>query len=187
MGMDVMGKNPVDDTGSYFRACVWSWHPIWDYCETVAPEICAKAPEAHHNFSDGLNKKDSIALGTKVLAEIASGNTAQYLFERQDSLNQLEQNDCRHCQASGVRIWHENPKTLEKVPGIKYNIGLNENETPIYTAVKLEPNWTEILLTCNGCQGTGKTEPWAKSYSFDICHLEEFGVFLLNCGGFSIC
>lgn len=30
MGMDVIGRNPTDEIGTYFRASVWSWRPI--YC-----------------------------------------------------------------------------------------------------------------------------------------------------------
>jgi len=28
MGMDISGRNPVNDSGVYFRANVWSWRPI---------------------------------------------------------------------------------------------------------------------------------------------------------------
>lgn len=30
MGMDVYGRNPVNDEGTYFRASVWGWYPILD-------------------------------------------------------------------------------------------------------------------------------------------------------------
>ena len=30
MGMDVYGRNPDSDAGTYFRASVWGWYPILD-------------------------------------------------------------------------------------------------------------------------------------------------------------
>ena len=38
MGMDVYGRAPTSESGEYFRANVWSWHPIWNYCEVLAPD-----------------------------------------------------------------------------------------------------------------------------------------------------
>ncbi len=32
MGMDVIGRNPKNKTGEYFRANVWSWRPIHYLC-----------------------------------------------------------------------------------------------------------------------------------------------------------
>ena len=29
MGMDVYGKNPINDDGKYFRANIWCWRPIY--------------------------------------------------------------------------------------------------------------------------------------------------------------
>ena len=28
MGMDVMGVDPINEQGEYFRASIWSWHPL---------------------------------------------------------------------------------------------------------------------------------------------------------------
>ena len=35
MGMDVHGRKPTTEAGEYFRANIWSWHPIHQLCETV--------------------------------------------------------------------------------------------------------------------------------------------------------
>jgi hypothetical protein len=39
MGMDVFGKAPTRKVGEYFRSNVWYWHPLWHYCEEIAPDI----------------------------------------------------------------------------------------------------------------------------------------------------
>ena len=39
---------------------------------------------------------------------------------------------------------------------------------------------------CNGCSGTGKKEPWAKSYPFEVENVEEFVEFVKDSGGFQI-
>ena len=40
---------------------------------------------------------------------------------------------------------------------------------------------------CNGCNGTGKTDDWAKSYPFSEDNVREFANFCANSGGFRIC
>jgi len=40
---------------------------------------------------------------------------------------------------------------------------------------------------CNGCQGTGERDDWAKSYPFDVENVKEFADFCLQSGGFEIC
>jgi len=41
MGMDVFGKHPTNDTGTYFRASVWGWAPLAEYLCDVAPHLMA--------------------------------------------------------------------------------------------------------------------------------------------------
>ena len=40
---------------------------------------------------------------------------------------------------------------------------------------------------CNGCNGTGKQDDWAKSYPFSEDNVREFANFCANSGGFTIC
>jgi len=42
-------------------------------------------------------------------------------------------------------------------------------------------------VECNGCNGTGKTDDWAKSYPFSEDNVREFANFCANSGGFTIC
>jgi hypothetical protein len=50
MGMSVYGE-----TGAYFQNSVWSWHPLADYVEEVAPDIAGQCRYWHSNDGDGLS------------------------------------------------------------------------------------------------------------------------------------
>ena len=58
MGMDVIGKNPKNETGEYFRNNVWGWGPLATYVCQVAPEITAKCKYWQSNDGDGLNGEE---------------------------------------------------------------------------------------------------------------------------------
>ena len=45
MGMDVYGTKPKNETGEYFRANVWYWHPLWDCLDKLHPNICGKCDD----------------------------------------------------------------------------------------------------------------------------------------------
>ena len=42
MGMDVYGKHPTNDKGTYFRASIWSWRPIY----SLTVELCSDLLDA---------------------------------------------------------------------------------------------------------------------------------------------
>jgi DnaJ-class molecular chaperone len=44
-----------------------------------------------------------------------------------------------------------------------------------------------IEKECNSCNGSGKTESWAKNYPFDVENVRQFANFCIHSGGFSIC
>lgn len=194
MGMDVIGRNPATATGEYFRANVWSWRPIWDYCSAIAPDICNKVEHAYSNDGDGLKAKDAKMLGEIILGEIRAGRTHTYLFERNDYLQSLEQIPCTHCRSTGTRQWYvsvdENGKYHDYKNAWEYDLFksviFESGELPEYTKAEMPAGKIEIEETCNGCSGSGKTKQWETSYNFDIDHIEEFGKFLLTCGGFRI-
>ena len=45
MGVDLIGMNPQDPAGEYFRRNVWGWRPIAAYvetmCQSVIPDGCS--------------------------------------------------------------------------------------------------------------------------------------------------
>jgi hypothetical protein len=84
MGMDVYGKKPDSEVGEYFRRNIWGWHPLWDYCTSVA--LVARTVKAgHYNDGDGLDKEDALVLASVLRAELESGRTKTTLSNREPS------------------------------------------------------------------------------------------------------
>jgi hypothetical protein len=58
MGMDVIGRDPKNEAGDYFRANVWSWRPInhlmIDLCSDFLDEEVLRAM----SFNDGAGPED---------------------------------------------------------------------------------------------------------------------------------
>lgn len=104
MGMDLYGKKPGTETGKYFRNNVWWWHPLWNYCLGVAPEICGKVENGHSNDGDGLGKRDSLALAQILRAKIASGETHGYAETYAVTLEALPSEQCFCCAGTGKRL-----------------------------------------------------------------------------------
>ena len=94
MGMGVYGTNPKSKHGEYFRNTVWSWHPLWDYCCAVAPEITRRVRYGHSNDGDGLDERGSKQLAAVLRREILSGRTAAYARARQARLESLPDVPC---------------------------------------------------------------------------------------------
>ncbi|MFZ9715846.1 MAG: hypothetical protein ACO3CH_00115 [Ilumatobacteraceae bacterium] len=189
MGMDVVGANPKNQEGEYFRANVWSWHPIWDYCYGLVPEICSKVEHAHSNDGDGLNEDDARIVGEAVLISISNGSAKKFILEREAFMNAIPDTPCIHCYATGLRQWHKNTQTGKLENKWKYNLmqePVTVDELEPRTARTICENEIEIEEKCNGCDGTGFKRPWATHYGFDLEHLEEFGKFLVASGGFNI-
>lgn len=53
MGMDVFGQSPISERGEYFRNSVWWWHPLWEYCERLAPDLIPHDNPGHYNDEIG--------------------------------------------------------------------------------------------------------------------------------------
>lgn len=104
MGMDVFGKKPKTDVGGYFRNNVWWWHPLWDYCATVEPELCDKVAEAHSNSGDGLNAIDSRKLAFSLREQIESGATQIYKDNYYKNLDLLPDEDCYCVTAKHILV-----------------------------------------------------------------------------------
>jgi hypothetical protein len=75
MGMDVFGNAPRSDRGAYFRNNVWWWHPLWQYCETVATDIIPDGNPGHSNSGWGLNEAGANALAERLELALRSGHT----------------------------------------------------------------------------------------------------------------
>lgn len=89
MGFDVVGNDPENETGVYFRNSVWWWRPLWEYCEVVAPELTKSVKYAQTNDGDGLGIEKSLLLSNLLLNEVKSGRTAEYEARYQQKLAEL--------------------------------------------------------------------------------------------------
>ena len=172
MGMDVYGKNPVNETGQYFRRNVWGWHPLWGYVEDTYPEIAELVEHAHSNDGDGLGARNSKKLAKLLMSDYETGKASEYVEERNKALSELPFEQCRICEGTGIRTdelgvqsgWPER----ELAPDIAIIVGRTKG-------------------SCNACSGIGKQENFATSYYLEADDVKEFAEFLANCGGFEIC
>jgi len=172
MGMDVYGKNPKSEAGSYFRRNVWGWHPLWDYVENQHPEIAELVEYAHSNDGDGLDEEKSLELAKLLMEDYNSGRVAEYIAERNKALSELPFEDCHICEGTGIRT-----DEIGKEAG--------------WDTKELEPDIAIIVGrtkgSCNACGGVGKRENWATNYYLEEDDIKEFADFLVECGGFEIC
>lgn len=163
MGMDVYGIKPATVKGNYFRNNVWCWHPLWDYCEYIAPELTVKVPNAHVNAGDGLNAKDSRKLAFKIKESIENGTAQDYIQEYYNYLENVPKVTC-FCLETSIEISYT-----------------ADGEIPFPKSPTIPKE------TCRLCDGSGKMENFAKNYHINLQNISEFSEFLLNCGGFQIC
>lgn len=175
MGMDVYGKNPSDKMGEYFRNSVWSWHPLWDYCEHVASEITNKVKHAHSNDGDGLNDVESRALAAILVQELDSGRTAAYKDSYDAAIAALPDRECDLCDGTGVR----------KDRVVDFSQEVVKNAWHPYKKNQPHPRHGQIGW-CNACDGVGRRPDFRVHYGFRVDNVAEFIGFLKHCGGFEI-
>ena len=159
MGMDVIGKNPKNETGEYFRNNAWSWGPLATYVCEVAPEITAKCKYWQSNDGDGLNGEDSIFLAGLLQKEIDSGRTERYARLRRSQIEQAPNQPCTLCESTGTRK-----------PAPERGAG--------------DP--TKDGIVCNSCDGHGYVRPWVDDNPLSVKNVQEFVNFLRECNGFEI-
>lgn len=104
MGMDVNGRKPKNETGEYFRNNIWWWGPLWTYCCSVAPELCAKVKYGYTNDGDGLGARDSSRLAKILFKEIDSGNTQAYADALEEKCRKTPLVTCNVCEGTGKRL-----------------------------------------------------------------------------------
>jgi DNA-directed RNA polymerase subunit M/transcription elongation factor TFIIS len=160
MGMDIIGTNPTDPKGEYFRNNVWYWRPLWNYVEEHFPDLADKVPGAHYNDGDGLDEEDSLLLAGLLQAHIDQGKVLQYEKDWKATIESAPLEQCNYCSQTGVRIWEA---------------GTGPNDTQ-----------ESKMLECNVCQGTGSHRSFLSAYGFSEKNVKEFAQFLEHCGGFAI-
>lgn len=170
MGMDVVGRKPANERGEYFRNNVWWWRPLWDYCVTVAPDLCADV-NGHFNDGDGLNEDGATQLADILLREIELGLTKAHETEYRDYIANLPRKSCAWCNGTGIRT-----------DEVGVDLGFPTRELDEATAAVVG----RTHGFCNGCHGEGTTESFEADYPFSVENVKEFALFLRSSGGFQI-
>lgn len=165
MGMDVYGTNPTDTVGEYFRANVWWWHPLADYCLTAHQDLTEGCIHWHSNDGDGLDAAQATRLADALDADLESGRVAAWVEVRDTMLAALPNLTCHLCNGSGVRT-----------DEIGHRFGYDVPRDP-----------ETGRGGCNGCGGRGENEHPERSYPFDADIVARFAAFIRHSGGFEIC
>ena len=146
-----------DTPGSYYRANVWWWRPMWQYvCENCDNILTEKDMESG-NFNDGhrISKTKAKRIASRIRKLDKQGKIMEYELEHKQYIKSLPQEDCDICEGTGKR--KKAPKT-----------GAGD-------------------IKCNGCQGEGVRDNWQCHYPFESQPVIEFAEFCEQSGGFEIC
>lgn len=184
MGMDVYGKAHEADRpevgsdgysdafwerdaawrsrpGAYFRASVWTWHPLWETCAAFAPELCAQVVNAHTNDGDGLDAEGSRALAAVLRERRAEIET--HILAQAAAAELAPDEACDLCAGTGRRA-----PVPARGPG-DWGCNACGGEASL-----------------EGKSGRGRVRPFRTNYSTSIEEVDEFATFLEACGGFEI-
>jgi len=175
MGMDVYGKNPTAEVGSYFRSNIWWWSPLWDFCREVAPELTNKVKRAYTNDGDGLDAEDSRLLAQALRTAIETGKAQQVEDEHRRQNMNIPKVNCDLCHGTGIR-----DDAIGQSLGFP-NMVITKD---IYGVNENHPRYGQKGY-CNGCTGTGKRLAY-DPIPFSVQNVKEFAEFLEHCGGFHI-
>ena len=176
MGMDIYGLRPKTSKGTYFRNNVWYWHPLWDYCCTVSPDITNKVKDGHSNSGDGLNAVDSRMLGFALKESINSGQAQKYVDSWNAHVLTLPKESC-YCTEEKLK------NSTEIITSILEN---GFDITPLLISSKKESQKLDPNPECRSCSGTGLVPNMLLSYHIDMGNITAFSEFLIDCGGFQI-
>lgn len=157
MGMDVYGLKPTDKVGEYFRRNVWGWHPLWDYCLDMHPDIAGKVKHGHSNDGDGLGSVNAKKLAKRLNNDIKNGAAKKYIEDRDTLVANLPEQICWLCKGETT-------------------ITVSEKDSSVQTSKQ-----------CHVCKATGFVDDWQKNYFLELEDIVQFSKFLEASGGFQIC
>lgn len=192
MGMDVYGLRPKTQAGEYFRNNVWWWHPLWNYCATVSPELANKVKYPHSNDGDGLNAADSRKLGFAILASIESGFAVTYVAQYYDYAKSAPQQSC-YCvhsnNTSDLFGGNDIDDSFATAESLVSAINTAETTNDLLSLLSLFDPDKSVPPTknCRLCSGTGLVDDPIKMYHINLENISSFAKFLIDCGGFQIC
>ena len=192
MGMDVYGLKPKTKVGEYFRNSVWCWHPLWDYCCELSPELTHSVQDGHSNSGDGLNAIDSRKLGFAIKESINCGAAEIYVTEYYCEINMLPDQTCFCVMLQKIDKPKDNLFFETNTNFSHDNNDFDSLQTFINhlnNKIFQIPDSQESLPNpeCLSCSGTGMTKNFNTSYHINIENIQKFSDFLIECGGFQIC
>jgi hypothetical protein len=186
MGFDLYGLNPKGDIpkpvitdwedekqaddffkyqdetpGSYFRANVWWWRPLWQYVTVACYDILTEKDMERGDYNDGhrISKTKANRIASRLKKLDKNGSIMKYESEYKAYLKSLPREDCNICEGTGVREDEIGRKAREKDEEYK----------------------------CNGCLGEGKRDNFDTHYPFESEEVIRFAEFCEQSGGFEIC
>ena len=154
MGMDVYGTKPKNETGEYFRANVWYWHPLWDCLETLHPTICSRCESPHDNSGSGLNAKDSITLSKLLKKDLEKGVIEKYIADYDASIAAIPLEDCKYCEGTGNRNWPQDDGTVttQQCNSCNGTLKVVAHVAWYHMSLDLMKEFQQFLENCGGFQ-----------------------------------
>lgn len=178
MGMDVYGQEPTAAIGEYFRRNVWGWRPLANYILDSAPEeLTQRCVYWHTNDGDGLPAKHAKHLAELLRGQLAKGEVAEYVKERDEMLAALPRQRCWLCSGTGIRNDDLGVEMGQPEKMIASDATRDDGKPNRRAGRK---GW------CNCCSGDGSLSPDEASYYLEVDDIKEFADFLEHCGGFEI-
>ena len=147
-----------DNCGVYFRNSVWEWRPLWDFVTATCNDILTEKNIRGGEFNDGHR-----------ISKTKADKVAKKLHKL------IETGQVKAYES----MYKEEIDSLEQVDCDLCETTGRRNKPP-------KPGAGDYM-ECNGCNGTGKKDAWAKSYPFSEDNVRRFANFCLNSGGFEIC
>ena len=146
-----------ENCGTYFRNNVWWWRPLWHFVCSSCENILTDKDIEQGSWNDGHK-----------ISKTKADRIAIRLYGMIDN-GQVKKYEEMHT---------EHLNSLEQV----------DCDICDATGKRQEPPKTGAGdVKCNGCNGKGKTDDWAKSYPFSEENVRQFANFCMNSGGFRIC
>jgi len=146
------------NVGAYFRNNVWWWRPLWNFVTATCDDLLTEKDIESGSYNDGHK---------------ISKTKADRLAKRLHSM--IEDGKVKEYENG----YKKELASLEQVDCDTCDATGRRNKPPKPGAGDYQE--------CNGCNGTGKTDDWAKSYPFSEDNVREFANFCANSGGFEIC
>jgi hypothetical protein len=132
MGMDVFGRNPSAEAGTYFRASIWSWPPLYDQIVTLCEDLFDTEVLYRMAFNEGAGPEDQ--------------ETCTRMAQRFESALAIYQ-DGFFVPDESIRVTEDgfvvSPEEIARTPNLK-------THSPYRTSREHVQEWISFLRHCGG-------------------------------------